>query len=291
MTSFYACAAGSPVDEQESLLGTAGAAGTAGKAQQISFAGTGGAPMLFLEEEGGSSTGRQGGGAVEGEICDDGFDNNANGAVDEGCACTLGATKACFPGLATQVGVGKACVNGTQTCIAFGEIVRSWGPCTGFTGPQAEACNQIDDDCDGQVDEDNVCKECNEGEQQPCDVNGCGGTRLCQGAKWGACAVQNIQVQVEIDGDCVTSSPACPACAPHPVGCNLDFGGGTKAGCVVLQGSTVYMKEGKICDKGRVTGTITCGVTSVALDAQNCPINKPPGSDVRYPDSPDGCPK
>ncbi|MCA9669086.1 MAG: hypothetical protein KC503_26000 [Myxococcales bacterium] len=71
--------------------------------------------------------------APQPEICD-GKDNNCNGQIDDGvptgvCGSNIGECKQ---------GTLK-CVNGMSTC-------------DGAVGPQAETCNNKDDDCDGQVD-------------------------------------------------------------------------------------------------------------------------------------------
>ena len=75
------------------------------------------------------------------EICD-GLDNNCNGVVDEGCSCEPGQTQPC----GTDVGECRA---GVQTCTAGG----SWGPaCEGVVGPRPEACDGLDNNCDGEAD-------------------------------------------------------------------------------------------------------------------------------------------
>jgi MYXO-CTERM domain-containing protein len=62
-------------------------------------------------------------------------------------ACSEGQTRSCYEGPASTGSVG-ACQDGTQAC-AQGQ----WGECDGQVMPSAEACNAVDDDCDGVVDE------------------------------------------------------------------------------------------------------------------------------------------
>ncbi len=82
------------------------------------------------------------------ETCN-GTDDDCNGMVDEV------APRTCFDGPAGSVGVG-VCRAGTQACLA-----GAWGPCATQVVPGAEACNGLDDDCDGSVDEA-VVQRCGE---------------------------------------------------------------------------------------------------------------------------------
>jgi len=72
------------------------------------------------------------------EICD-GIDNNCNGTVDDGIAA-----------VATTCGVGECASTGSRTCQGC-QLVDS---CVVGT-PTPEICDGIDNNCNGQVDENN----------------------------------------------------------------------------------------------------------------------------------------
>lgn len=91
------------------------------------------------------------------EICDDGLDNNCNAQVDETCPCLPGAVKPCFKGPPGRRNVG-ACQDGTQRCEGNDEF-GFWGDCTGGITPSAEACDTLDNNCNGCKDDDPSCCE------------------------------------------------------------------------------------------------------------------------------------
>lgn len=73
------------------------------------------------------------------EECD-GHENDCDGAVDENLSRRCGSD------------VGE-CVAGTSTCR-----VGTWGGCEGSVDPVPEACDELDNDCDGENDDEQICE-------------------------------------------------------------------------------------------------------------------------------------
>jgi hypothetical protein len=129
------------------------------------------------------------------EVCGDGFDNNCDGLIDEGCGCDGKTEQECYHASSELLSSDSECKKGKMFCIG-GE---AWGDCTDDILPVVELCNGKDDDCDGLTDEDftelgSVCTLgvgiCKQNGQFVCDMNG---NMICDATP--------LEPQIEICGD------------------------------------------------------------------------------------------
>lgn len=117
------------------------------------------------------------------ENCLGSSDEDCDGTVNDGCACTPGTTKVCYSGAPGTQNVGT-CMPGLQTCLPDGS---AYGPCTGEVVPVAESCATfLDDDCDGAVNEADA----------GCDPADCAGCTLSPAPACGS----NVAVVGHYDG-------------------------------------------------------------------------------------------
>jgi hypothetical protein len=179
-------------------------------------------------------------GAPVAEVCD-GLDNDCNGTVDD--APGVGDT--------CQLGVGACVAEGAQTCDpGTGALI-----CAAVEGsPAVEACDGIDNDCDGTID--NVA-----GLGDAC-TNGVGaceaaGTRVCDlGAGMLICdatpGTPGVEVCNGLDDDC---NGAIDNVAGVGVACTVGVGACQEAGM-------------QVCDVD--AGALVCGATAGDPTAEVC---------------------
>jgi hypothetical protein len=177
------------------------------------------------------------------EACE-GTDDDCDGAVDEDCACLNGDTQSCYSGPMGTQGMGT-CAGGTQTCQG-----GAWGPCEGETTPAAEACDGLDSDCDGQVDDGDP-----------------GGGAACMTGAPGVCAAGTtacVAGQVVCNQTAVASPEACDGLDNN---CNGQVDDGDPGGGIAcMTGLPGVCAAGVTACQG---GSVTCSQTT-AVSAEAC---------------------
>ena len=125
---------------------------------------------------------------------------------DAGCPCSRGETAACYEGAAGTRGVGP-CHDGLRICTE--ELVFS--ECIGQVFPVDEVCDDIDNNCNGQVDEGllNACGECGE---TPVEICGNSLDDDCDGF------ADEVDAECNCDAACLCPDPPDPEvpCECHP---------------------------------------------------------------------------
>jgi hypothetical protein len=178
------------------------------------------------------------------EICD-GIDNNCEGGVDEGCDCTnQGSTKNCG---GPNQGV---CKEGTQTCSLVNGLLK-WGVCDGVVLPGIEICDNIDNSCNGAVDEG--C-QCSTGDSRSCGtpIGACTrGTQECLNSLWSVCLGAILPIN-ELCGDNIDND--CDGSTDESCTCNE---GDTRA-CALNDGVCSGLTQ--TCSNGAFT---SCNYTSI----------------------------
>jgi hypothetical protein len=162
------------------------------------------------------------------ETCGNPGDEDCDGLVNEDgpdCVCNPGDKQSCYSAAPSTLGVGP-CKAGKQTCNASG---TGFGPCLGEVTPAPETCtNDVDDDCDGKVNESgsgckcmpNAMVICYDGPTGTLNVGVCkAGKAQCNalGTALGPCMGQ-VKPSTEaclsnVDNDCDGKKQETTACA------------------------------------------------------------------------------
>lgn len=140
------------------------------------------------------------------DVCGNGLDDDGNGLVDDNCLCVAGRIQRCFVGSPTRAGRG-VCSWGTQTCEGV-QTDGSWGRCMGSGSAAAtEACDGIDNTCDGNIDENCPCtpgasRGCYSGPAMTSGRGIChGGNQVCSpSGRWGSCTGEVTPAAETCDG-------------------------------------------------------------------------------------------
>jgi len=201
-------------------------------------------------------------------------DYDCDGAMDPGCVCTPGETRACYSGPAGTSGVG-VCRSGSETCAATA-TGSGWGPCSGEITPSMELCDGSDYDCDGAANSGCGCvigtsRSCYSG---PAGTSGVGicraGSQRCVaiagGASWDSCGGEVL--------------PAADRCD----GIDYQCTGAPGAGCICLIGSMRACYEGPAGTRGVGAcrdGAQTCVASGAGSDwGAGCAGQAVPGSEL-----------
>jgi MYXO-CTERM domain-containing protein len=169
------------------------------------------------------------------ESCDN-QDNDCDGATDEdaqgdplsspcyppGSGLNTGCT---YDATAVSWSCEGECASGTRVCTQ-----GVWGSCSGHNTPAVESCNDLDDDCDGEIDEEEDIPGLN----QPCGtaLGRCtpgvllcvDGQEICEGGEGpyeGVCNGQDDDCDGEIDEQDEVSDEEGQPCGSDVGACEL----------------------------------------------------------------------
>lgn len=179
------------------------------------------------------------------EICNT-IDDDCDNKVDEDCECPSTEPVACYDGPSTTLDVGN-CRAGTRSC-AEGTL----GACLGAVLPSDETCNEIDDDCNGEVDDLPSLAD---------DTKNCG-----------SCGNECARGESCCDGRCVDPRGED---VMHCGGCGMACTEGERPGCcngrcVDLLSESTCGSCNNACAPLRLGGALVCSCRLTETDAPQC---------------------
>ncbi len=192
--------------------------------------------------------------------------------------------RACYDGPMGSSGKG-VCHDGAQTCTK-----GLWGPCVGEVTPSGEACNNLDDDCNGNPDDNLGTFTCGIGE--------CVNTiQACSGGKLNQCVPKNPPSQIDgagnvncdgkdndcdgqIDEDCVNLCIHVSPATNMPAGNDATADGSTGKPFLSIQAAINYAANNNGPKTVCVSGGMACNQNATYANQANQTITMADGVNV-----------